>query len=204
MALARTKFEGLALLLKFFLTGMSVCQSIFHGHADLLHISLPLFNFVTRGVFTNHCNHLACPSGGISPLTSLQGMVDRGEAVASTLAGIGYQDSRLANADSLAHGAKVTMSVIAGSDNLRRELGKFFYILTGLFGHACPYVRELKGVVEWVVSNRDAFEWAISNSHQATDLLDDISRLILEYLNACVQASCNGSLKLPGSLTSPF
>ena len=137
-------------------------------------------------------------------MTSLQGMVDRGEAVASTLAGIGYQDSRLANADSLARGTKVTLSVISGSDNLRRELGKFFYILTGLFGHACPYVRELKGVVEWVVSNRDAFEWAISNSHQATDLLDDISRLLLEYLNACVQASCNGSLKLPGSLTSPF
>ena len=67
---------------------MSACQSKFHGHADLLHISLPLFNFVARGAFTNHGNHLACPLGGISPWISLQGMRDRGEAVALTLAEI--------------------------------------------------------------------------------------------------------------------
>ena len=67
MALSRTKAEGLGLLSQFFLTGMSACQSILHGHADLLHISLPLFNYVARGDFTNHGNHPACPSGGISP-----------------------------------------------------------------------------------------------------------------------------------------
>ena len=80
-------------------------------------------------------------------------MVDRGETVASTVADIGAQDSRLTNADSLARGTKVTLSIIVGADNLRRELGTFCYILKGLFGHACPYVRELKGVKEWTVSN---------------------------------------------------
>ena len=80
MALARTKAKVLALLLQFFLTGMNACQPTFHGHDDLLHIALPLFNFFTRGAFTNHGNHPACPSGGISPWTSLQGMVDRGGA----------------------------------------------------------------------------------------------------------------------------
>ena len=60
MALACTKEEGLALLLQFFLTRMSACQSIFHGHADLIHISLPLFNFVTRDAFTNYGNHPDC------------------------------------------------------------------------------------------------------------------------------------------------
>ena len=128
-------------------------------------------------------------------------MGDGGEAVASTLTEIGAQESRLANADSLARGAKVTLSVIIGADNLRRELGTFCYILTGLFGHACPYVCELKGIVEWEASNQDAFERAILNSHQATDLLDDVSCLLSEYLNACVQASCTGSLTQPGSLT---
>ena len=117
---ARMKSEGLALLLQFFLTGMSACQSIFHCHSDLLHIYLPLFNFVSRGAFTNHGNHLACPSGGISPWTCLQGMGDRWEAVASTLAYIGAQDSRLANSDSLARGDKVTLSVLVGNNNLRR------------------------------------------------------------------------------------
>ena len=75
-------------------------------------------------------------------------MGDRGAAVASTLTDIGAQDYRLTNADSLACGAKVTLLVIVGSDNLRRKLGTFCYILMGLFGYACPYVRELKGIVE--------------------------------------------------------
>ena len=61
----RTKAEGLALLSQFFLTGVSVCLPEFHGQADLLHISLHLFNFVPRGAFTNHGNHPACPLGGI-------------------------------------------------------------------------------------------------------------------------------------------
>ena len=200
-ALARTKAEGLALLLQFFPTGMSACQSTFHGQADLLHISLPLFNFVARGAFTNHGNHPACPSGVVSPWTSLQGMGDRGEAVALTLADIGAQDSRLANAGSLARGSKVRLSIIVGADNLRRELGTFCYILTCLFGHTCPYVSELKGIVEWAASKQDAFERAISNSHLATALLDDVSRLLSEYLNTCVQASCTGNLTQPGSLT---
>ena len=179
MELARTKAKGLALLSQFFLTGMNACQSTSHGHAELLHIFLPLFKFVAWGAFTNHGNHPACPLGGISQWNYLQVMGDRGEAVASTLADIGAQDSRLANTDSLARGAKVTLSVIVGADNLLWGLGKFCYILTKPFGYACPYVRELKGIVEWVVSNRYAFERAISNSHQATALLDDVSRLLL-------------------------
>ena len=84
---------------------------------------------------------------------------------------------------------------------MRQELGTFCYILTGLFGYACPYVRKLKGIVDWAVSNRDAFERAISNSHQVTALLDYVSRLLSEYLNSCVQASFTGNLTHPGSLT---
>ena len=131
-------------------------------------------------------------------------MGDRGEAVASTLVDIGYQDSRLANADSLANGAKVTLSVIVRTDNLRRELRMFCYILTGLFGYTYPYMRELKGIVEWSASNRDYFERAISNSHLATALLDDVSRLLSEYLNACVQIPYTGNLTQPGPLLSSF
>ena len=124
--------------------------------------------------------------GGISPWTSLHGIGDRGEAVTSNLADIGTQDSRLIIAYSLTGGSKVTLSVIVGADSLRRELGKFSNILTVLFGYACPYVRKRKGIVEWTASNRDSFERAISNSHLATALLDDVSRLLSEYLNACV------------------
>ena len=149
------------LLAQFFLTGMIAYQSEFHDHADLIHISLPLFKFFMRGAFINHSNHPTCPSGGIYAWTSLQGMGDRGKAVALTLADFGAQDSRLTNADNLARGAKVTLSVIVGSENLRRELGTFCYIITSLFGYACPYVREMKGIVEWVATSRDAFKRAV-------------------------------------------
>ena len=49
MLLARTKAEGLALLSQFFLTGTSACLLEFHGHADLLHISLPYSTFSQGG-----------------------------------------------------------------------------------------------------------------------------------------------------------
>ena len=71
MALSQTKEEGLALLSQLFLTGISMCLSEFHGHSELLHISVPLFNFVMRGDFTNHGNHPACPSGGFYGWNSL-------------------------------------------------------------------------------------------------------------------------------------
>ena len=80
-------------------------------------------------------------------------MGERGEAFTSTLEDIGAQDYRLANSDSLACGAKVTLSVIVGADKLRWELGTFCYILIDLFGYARPHVREIKGIVEWTASN---------------------------------------------------
>ena len=85
----------------------------------------PFFDFVTRWDFTKHGNHPACLSVRISGWISLQGFWDRGAAVASTLTDIGAQDFRLGNADNLACGEKVTLSVISGSDNLRHELGMF-------------------------------------------------------------------------------
>ena len=51
----------------------------------------------------------------------------------SALADIRAQDSRLVNADNLACGAKVALLVIFGLEKLRRKLGTFCYILTGLF-----------------------------------------------------------------------
>ena len=120
-------------------------------------------------------------------------MGDRGAAVASTLSDTEAQFSRLANSNSMSREANITLSVSFVSDNLCRELGTFCYILTGQFGYVCIYVRELKGVAEWVAFNRDAFEQAVLNSRQTTGLLDDISCLLLEYLNTCIQASCTGT-----------
>ena len=88
---------------------MSACLSELYVHADLLHMYLPFFNFVTRGAFTNHRNHPTCPLGGISGWTSLQGLGSRGAYVSLSPADIGAQDSQLTNVDNLACGAKVTL-----------------------------------------------------------------------------------------------
>ena len=42
---------------------------------------------------------------------------------------------------------EVTLLVIFGLDNFCCKLGAFCYILMGLFGCACPYVHELKILV---------------------------------------------------------
>ena len=123
---------------------MSPCQPKIHGHVYLLHIYLPLFNFVMRVAFTNHGNHPACLSREVPGWTYLQCLGGRGTAVVSTLVYIGAQDSCLSKADRLALGASVTLLVIVVSDNFRCKLGTFYSILTKLFGYACPYVGELK------------------------------------------------------------
>ena len=98
----------------------------------------------------------------------------------------------------------MTLSVFVGVDNLRRELGTFCYIITGLFGYTCPYVRELKRIVEWVASNQYSFERDISNSHQATALLDDVSRLLSEYLNTYRYLHCCPVPRLSSFLLPPL
>ena len=89
MRLAWTKAEVLALLSQLCFTGTSACLSEFHGHADLLKISFPLFNFVTGGAFTNHGNQLAFLSGGICGWTSLQVLGGGGATESSTLVDTG-------------------------------------------------------------------------------------------------------------------
>ena len=140
--------------------------------------ALPLFNFFTSGAFTNQVNHPSFSSGYISAWNSIQVLGDRGESVTSTLADIRAQDSRLTNMDILSRGEKFTLVVIVGSDNLRCELGTLLYILPGLFVYVCTYMRDLKGVIKWAASNRDAFEQAVSTSYQSTVLLDDVSCIL--------------------------
>ena len=53
----------------------------------------------------------------------------------------------------------------------------------------CSYMRELKGLVDWAAPNRATLEWDLLTSHQVTDLLYEVSRILSEYMNACVQAT---------------
>ena len=50
---APTRQEGLATLVQYLMAGMQVFRREFIGHADLLHVFIPLYNFVARDRFTN-------------------------------------------------------------------------------------------------------------------------------------------------------
>ena len=62
VAAASTKEEGLATLVQYLISGMRVCHQDFMGHADLLHVSIPLYNFVAGDRFTNPGENLPCPT----------------------------------------------------------------------------------------------------------------------------------------------
>jgi hypothetical protein len=83
VAAASTRQEGLALLVQYLLSGMATCRREFHGHADLLHVSIPLYNFVAGDRFVNPGENPACPAGGMSFWTSLQGQGDVGLRMAA-------------------------------------------------------------------------------------------------------------------------
>ena len=55
-------------------------------------------------------------------------------------------------------------------------------------------------VVGWSVSNRSTFERAVLISYQATEIFNNVSWLLSEYMKACVQASCNTRLSQAVSL----
>ena len=67
------KQEGLVTLVQYFMFGMMVYHWDFMGHAALLYISIPLYNFFARDRFTNPVENPACPVGGMSMWTFLQG-----------------------------------------------------------------------------------------------------------------------------------
>ena len=102
VAAAPTKQEGLAILVQYLMSGMQICRHDFMGHADLLHVSIPLYNFVAGDRFTNPGENPACPAGGMSLWTSLQGVTDIGYRMATADADMVALDGRNAATDQIA------------------------------------------------------------------------------------------------------
>ena len=59
-----TKQVGLALLVQHLMVGMGTCWHQLFGHFDILHYSVPLYNFVAGDRFVNPGENPACPAGG--------------------------------------------------------------------------------------------------------------------------------------------
>ena len=85
--------------------------------------------------------------------TILQGKEDVGDRMASADANLMALDGRKAVADQIARAARVHLQTISGATNLQREIGTKTYILSKLFGNACPLVQGYASVISWIDEN---------------------------------------------------
>ena len=76
----------------------------------MLHVSLPLLNFVMKERFSNIGPDPACTAGGFLGWTSPQGLAfDKGSAMVATETDLVTRDSRLATAYHIARLSKVVL-----------------------------------------------------------------------------------------------
>ena len=195
---ASNKQAGLAMLVQYLMGDMRVCRRTYLGHSDLLHCSIPLYNFVAGDRFVNPGENPACPAGGMSMWTTLQGLGDIGDRMASADADLTALDGRNALADQVARAAKVHLQPISGASNLQKEIGTKTYILSKLFGEACPLVEGYTSVVTWIDENFASFERQVATPAQCTSFAYDLSRTEAAYYNACIRSSTTAHIDDPG------
>ena len=185
------------------MSGMEVCRHDFMGHADLLHVSIPLYNFVAGDRFTNPGENPACPAGGMSLWTSLQGMTDIGYRMATADADMAALDGRNAAADQIARAARIHLQAITDARNLQKEIGTKVFILHSLFGASCPLVKAYSTqIVDHIDSNFSSFERQMSSTARCTAFAYDLSVAEARYYNNCIRASTTaGDINAPGAIT---
>ena len=201
VAAAPNKQSGLAILRQYLMKDMRSCRRTYLGHPEWLHCSIPLYNFVAGDRFVNPGENPACPAGGMSMWTTLQGTDDVGEQMASVDADLTALDGRNMQADQVAQAAKVHLQPIYGATNLQREIGTKTYILAKLFGESCPLVKGYTSVVTWIDENFTSFEQQVATTSSCTSFAYDLSRTEAAYYNACIRASTTILLGDPGRHT---
>ena len=92
--------------------------------------------------------------------------------------------------------------MIVDEADARLELGTMAYIGAGTYGSACPSVAALVVLNEWAATHPLEFKRAIVDSHAATALVDDVSRIHGSYLNSCLMAAGSAGIDGLGSRTA--
>ena len=98
-------------------------------------------------------------------------------------------DGRNTLTDQVARAAKVNLQYISGATNLQREIFTKTYILSKLFGGACPLVEGYASVVTWIDNNFVSFERQVSTTAMCTSFAYDLSQTEVAYYNTCIRAS---------------
>ena len=94
--------------------------------------------------------------------TTLQGAGDVDNRMASADADLTALNGRNALPDEVAQVVKVHLQPISGAINLQKEIGTKTYILSKLFGGACPLVEGYASVVTWIDKNFALFQRQVS------------------------------------------
>jgi len=199
---AQDRVAALEILQAHFDPNMDRCHRTYYGHPGMLHISTPLLNLIKNATFRNPGVDPSCPSGGHSTWTHLQGRGERGLATAETRAANAGLDSPLATAEQITRASRVKLRVIVDEADARLELGTMAYIGAGCYGSPCPSVVGLFVLNEWAATHPVEIATAIPNSHAATALIDDVSRIHGEYLNSCLMAAGSAGIDGLGSRTA--
>ena len=84
VAQAPTKGASLSILNQYLWAGREVCRRQFFGAADMMHVCGALFMFVHGDRFMNPGADPACPAGGLSFWSTLQGAGVLREEIAET------------------------------------------------------------------------------------------------------------------------
>ena len=108
--------------------------------------------------------------------------------MAATEEDVVTRDLRLATADYIAWSSKVILKVVVNGRRSCLETGTVAYFLWYLSGAQCPFVAELTGLLTWSDTNQVMFDGQVKNLHDTTAFVADVSWVLGQYVNSCVEA----------------
>ena len=120
VTVAPTKQEELVTLVQYLMSGIYVYRWDFFGHANLLHVSIPLYNLFAGNRFVNPGDYPVCPTGGITMWISLQGHGNVETRMATLDGDMVAMDGRNFHVDQISRVAKIHLQVISRVSNLQK------------------------------------------------------------------------------------
>ena len=174
MAASKTQDKGLALLNLFLGQNMEYHKRVYGGQTGIIHLSLPLYHFVSKERFTNVDLNPSYPTVENTLSKHFQGCESWGEDMAATAATAQDLYRQLTIGNQISQAAKMGLRVVIRKGNFRRKLVMACYIVTGIYRDYCLFSVALKTLMDWVEDNQDNLLQSILNSHLATALAHDV------------------------------
>ena len=102
--------------------GMDSRRRNFHGHAQILHVGVSLYNIVEGNLLISPGTKSALPVGDFYMWTGLQGSEDVGVIIITSDADMDALDRRNTQADHIFRVVRMVLQIIVGPLTLQREV----------------------------------------------------------------------------------